>query len=234
MPSRSARIWWLRHTASSGLPASTRRATTSRMRRHPRVHRVAGIPGAGAGDDELGLVELLVGHLVPGHDAGVEPEVAQLVRQHRGEPILGVDHDGAVPGERAVARGILRVQPERGEPRVAGREQFGDLRVVPEGAWRGGRVGVRGRGARGRRPRHGGWPRSRRARPRPCRASRSPRRTGPSAARASRRPAPAAPVDEVGGADEDRGVEVVGRRRGRGRVGPAPSRAGVKRAATPE
>ena len=60
---------------------------------------IARVAGARAEDDEVGAG--VVGSLVPRHDAGVESDVPQLVREHRRELVLGVDHDRAALGEPA-------------------------------------------------------------------------------------------------------------------------------------
>ena len=85
---------------------------------HPRavVERVA---RSGAGDQQLCIGCLGIRHLGPVRDAHGQPEVAELVRQHRRESVLGVDYESRTPEERAGSVGVLRVQPERSQTGVA-------------------------------------------------------------------------------------------------------------------
>ena len=177
---------------------------------------VARVPRTGARDHEVGGIHVRVGRLGPVHDPGVEPQVAELVREHRGEAVLGIHDQSGAPGEGSRTVGVLRVHPERGEPVVAGCQELRDRGILGERATRGDRcvgVGV-GRGDRV-------------ARDRADRAE----HTGGLAVRLAdlavrvgvahqRRPDghPQASVDEVRRANEDGGVEVVGHAR-RGTVG---------------
>ena len=175
MPSESARIWWLRHTARSGRPDGPAVRDDLAHPPHPGAAGIARVAGSGPAHHEVRLVELRIGDGAPGRDLDLEAEVAQLMREHRGEPVLGVDHDRGPAGERTGARGILRVQPERREPGVARGEERGDGGIVGEqpGSRRGGVLvdrGVVDRGLRDAVARH----RADRAEHtrRPCRASR--------------------------------------------------------------
>ena len=142
---------------------------------HPRARRVrAGRRGPGPQTTRSASSSCASVTRAPRHDLDLEAEVAQLVGEHRGEPVLGVDHDRGPAGERTGAGGILRIQPERGEPGVARGEQRGDGRVVGEQA-RARRRGVlvdRASSIAASATRRAAPRRSRRARPRPCRASR--------------------------------------------------------------
>ena len=233
MPNVSARIWWLRHTASSGAAgiaaARDDLAHAAHARRCPGSR---GSPGPGpettsSASSICASVTSLHGMIVDG-----EAEVAQLVGEHRREAVLGIDDD-----RRAALR---RVRLPR---------------VRPAGSARTTRAGRCARRAASRRR---GRRRAARRRPRAHRR-RSRRRAGRRSAvagdradraehagglavrladlavrvgvahegRPDRHAQPA--VLQVGGADEDRSVEVV-----RGLAVRIASVRGVNSAATPE
>lgn len=84
---------------------------------------------AGTGDQQGRRRHLVVGDLVPGHPPRVEAEVAQLVDEHRGEPVFGVDDEGIGSGEAGLLV-TLGIEPEGGEPRVPGLEECCDAWIA--------------------------------------------------------------------------------------------------------
>ena len=132
--------------------------------------------------------------------------MAQLVREHRREPVLGIHHHRAVSGEGAVGAAGLRIEPEVGQAGVARGEQARDIRVLREPRARSGGSVVVARGAR--RVTRDGADRAEHPGGFPVRLADLSIGVGmPHERRADRHAQ--RPVDEVGGADEDRRVEIV-------------------------
>ena len=182
--------------------------------RDPGARVVARIARPGPGDHDVGLGDGGIGHRGPRGDLDREAEVAQLVREHRGEAVFGIHDERGAAGERPLALPALRVEPERREPVVAGGEERRDVGIIGQHAGRrGGGVFVERRtlghlvpGDRADRAEHPGG----------LAVGLAHLAVGVGVAHQGRTDGhPQAPVHEVRGADEDRRVEIVRAPRGR-------------------
>ena len=75
---------------------------------------------------------LFVAHVAPRRDRHVETEVAQLVGEHRGEAVLGIDDQRRASRERSVAGRSCGLSQNAASRALREAEQFGDRRVVGE------------------------------------------------------------------------------------------------------